>query len=207
MADVDLDRFLDELRIPHELDLALSSNGPASPIDEKYQRLRDTQPPRATKPAAAAKTPAPRPHSATPSTSNRMEKQSPPSKHHKELLKRLNASQDFGSHKQDLSIVKLNPPPPKKPHNAEEAASDRMLSEYMQRIHQANQSIRVAWLQQIITLSGRGLIFWEGLGKKVCECYFFADPFNASVIHPAGKSKKEAAGAIVERGSDAFGDC
>ena len=115
---VDLDRFLDELRIPHELDLALSRP------DEHYQRLTHlagdpaTAPPPPKKPAM------------------------PPSRHHQELLRRLNSSRDFGSHKQDLSIVKLPKAIPGGGGGTDDG--DKMLDEYMDRIQQMENKKRRA---------------------------------------------------------------
>jgi hypothetical protein len=190
MGSVDLERFLDELRIPHELDLALSRD-PGAP-DEKYQRLRDTQSSSSSssvnaRPVAAASPSALKPPQSpvpkqvvaaavvkggggggggggkvgggqqdTSGIGQSISFAPPPpqSKHHQELLKRLNSSEDFGSHKQDLSIVKLNPPDmasksgptlsksvtASSSSSSSSSDSDKMLSEYMNRIHQVRKT-------------------------------------------------------------------
>ena len=124
---VDLDRFLDDLRIPHELDLALSRP------DENYQRLRSCneqeeqyrQYPQQRQQQIGGPPPP--------------KKSGHPSRHHQELLRRLNSSRDFGSHKQDLSIVKLP-----RPDDGGGGSNDKMLNEYMERIQQLEDKKRRA---------------------------------------------------------------
>ena len=127
---VDLDRFLDELRIPHELDLALSRP------DENYQRLRSCndreqqqqrQQPQQQQLQLQQQFTGPPPP----------KKSAHPSRHHQELLRRLNSSRDFGSHKQDLSIVKLP-----KPDSDRKSDGDKMLNEYMERIQELENKKR-----------------------------------------------------------------
>ena len=125
---VDLDRFLDDLRIPHELDLALSRP------DENYQRLRscneqEEQYRQYPQQQQIGGPPPPK-------------KSGHPSRHHQELLRRLNSSRDFGSHKQDLSIVKL--PRPDDGGSSNDAGGDKMLNEYMERIQQLEDKKRRA---------------------------------------------------------------
>ena len=126
---VDLDRFLDELRIPHELDLALSRP------DENYQRLRSCndreqqqqqQQQQRQQQLQQQFTGPPPP-----------KKSAHPSRHHQELLRRLNSSRDFGSHKQDLSIVKLP-----NPDSERKSDGDKMLNEYMERIQELENKKR-----------------------------------------------------------------
>ena len=123
---VDLDRFLDDLRIPHELDLALSRP------DENYQRLRSCNEQeeqyRQYNPQQQQIRGPPPP-----------KKSGHPSRHHQELLRRLNSSRDFGSHKQDLSIVKLP-----RPDDGGGGSNDKMLNEYMERIQQLEDKKRRA---------------------------------------------------------------
>ena len=128
---VDLDRFLDDLRIPHELDLALSRP------DENYQRLRSCneqeeqyrQYPQQQQHQHKQHLHGPPPP----------KKSGHPSRHHQELLRRLNSSRDFGSHKQDLSIVKLP-----RPDDGGGGGNDKMLNEYMERIQQLEDKKRRA---------------------------------------------------------------
>ena len=121
---VDLDRFLDELRIPHELDLALSRP------DENYQRLRscnDREEQQQQQRQLQQQFTGPPPP----------KKSAHPSRHHQELLRRLNSSRDFGSHKQDLSIVKLP-----RPDSDRKSDGDKMLNEYMERIQELENKKR-----------------------------------------------------------------
>ena len=129
---VDLDRFLDDLRIPHELDLALSRP------DENYQRLRSCNEqeeqyrqynPQQQQHQHKQQIGGPPPP----------KKSGHPSRHHQELLRRLNSSRDFGSHKQDLSIVKLP-----RPDDGGGGSNDKMLNEYMERIQQLEDKKRRA---------------------------------------------------------------
>ena len=128
---VDLDRFLDDLRIPHELDLALSRP------DENYQRLKSCneqevqyrQYPQQQQHQHKQQIGGPPPP----------KKSGHPSRHHQELLRRLNSSRDFGSHKQDLSIVKLP-----RPDDGGGGSNDKMLNEYMERIQQLEDKKRRA---------------------------------------------------------------
>ena len=132
---VDLDRFLAELRIPHELDLALSRP------DENYQRLKSCN--REQDPAAAAGPPPPK-------------KSAHPSRHHQELLRRLNSSHDFpdfGSHKQDLSIVKF----PKPDNDENRSDGDKMLNEYMERIQVLEDKKRKVKVGTEASGGGRGV--------------------------------------------------